>query len=122
MIALGLALFLMVVPLEREILWMFHRSGRVAPAVALWCICFLLVGTPLSISWRRLRRYPGRWRRGFENLIIALCILAWSIVGLIFLLLDSRAASNQSMKPTAPLRRNFRMFATTPCRGLSLYR
>jgi len=30
--------------------------------------------------------------------------------------------SNQSMKPTAPLRCNFRVFATTPCRGLSLYR
>jgi hypothetical protein len=30
--------------------------------------------------------------------------------------------SNQSMKPTAPLRDNFRVFATTPCRGLSLSR
>jgi hypothetical protein len=50
MIALGLALFMMVLPLEREILWMLHRSGRVVPAVALWCICFLLVATPLSIS------------------------------------------------------------------------
>src|SRR5205807_3424066 len=28
-------------------------------------------------------------------------------------------ASNQSMKPTAPLRNNFSVFATTPCRGLS---
>jgi hypothetical protein len=92
MIALGLALFMMVLPLEREILWMFHRSGRLVPAVALWCICFLLVAPPLSISWRRLRRYPGRWRRGFENLIIALCILAWNTFGLIFLLLDSRVS------------------------------
>ncbi len=30
--------------------------------------------------------------------------------------------SNQSMKPTAPLRCNFRLVATTPCRGLSLSR
>ena len=29
---------------------------------------------------------------------------------------------NQSMKPTAPLRNNFSVFATTPCRGLSLSR
>ena len=28
-------------------------------------------------------------------------------------------ASNQSMKPTAPLRRKLSVFATTPCRGLS---
>jgi hypothetical protein len=29
---------------------------------------------------------------------------------------------NQPMKPTAPLRRNLSVFATTPCRGLSLSR
>jgi hypothetical protein len=29
---------------------------------------------------------------------------------------------NQSMKPTAPPRNNFSVFATTPCRGLSLSR
>src|SRR4026207_2207200 len=29
---------------------------------------------------------------------------------------------NQSMKPTAPLRYNFSVFATTPCRGLFLAR
>jgi len=30
--------------------------------------------------------------------------------------------SNQSMKPTAPLRNKFSVFVTTPCRGLSLFR
>ena len=30
--------------------------------------------------------------------------------------------SNHSMKPTAPLRNAFSVFATTPCRGLSLSR
>ena len=29
---------------------------------------------------------------------------------------------NQAMKPTAPLRSNFSVLATTPCRGLSLSR
>jgi hypothetical protein len=33
-----------------------------------------------------------------------------------------RKPSNQPMKPTAPLRNNFSVFATTPCRGLSLSR
>ena len=33
-----------------------------------------------------------------------------------------RCRSNQSMKPTAPLRNKFSVFATTPCRGLSLSR
>ncbi len=32
------------------------------------------------------------------------------------------SGSNQSMKPTSPLRYNFTAFATTPCRGLSLSR
>src|SRR5713226_7429977 len=34
----------------------------------------------------------------------------------------ARRSSNQSMKPTAPLREKFSVFATTPCRGLSLSR
>ena len=34
----------------------------------------------------------------------------------------NRNTSNQSMKPTAPSRNNFSVFATTPCRGLSLSR
>ena len=34
----------------------------------------------------------------------------------------SPTTSNQSMKPTAPLRNKFSVFATTPCRGLSLSR
>ncbi len=33
-----------------------------------------------------------------------------------------RKRSNQTMKPTAPLRCNFSVFATTPCRGLSFSR
>jgi len=33
-----------------------------------------------------------------------------------------RFSSNQSMKPTAPLRNKFSLFATTPCHGLSLFR
>src|SRR4029453_1792226 len=33
-----------------------------------------------------------------------------------------RNRSNQSMKPTAPFRKAFSVFATTPCRGLSLSR
>jgi hypothetical protein len=36
--------------------------------------------------------------------------------------LQPRTRPNQSMKPTAPLRCNFNVFATTPCRGLSLSR
>jgi hypothetical protein len=35
---------------------------------------------------------------------------------------DSRHTPNQSMKPTAPFRNNFSVFATAPCPGLSLSR
>jgi hypothetical protein len=58
------------------------------------------------------------------------------VAGLIWLFVQSAAerrhhpngvgvvtlASNQSMKPTAPLRGKLSVFATTPCRGLSLSR
>jgi uncharacterized membrane protein YphA (DoxX/SURF4 family) len=35
---------------------------------------------------------------------------------------ESAMRPNQSMKPTAPLQNKFSVFATTPCRGLSLSR
>jgi hypothetical protein len=35
---------------------------------------------------------------------------------------SSLKSSNQSMKPTAPLRYDRSVFAPTPCRGLSLSR
>jgi hypothetical protein len=41
-------------------------------------------------------------------------------LGTMILFLQKR--SNQTMKPTAPLRDAPRVFATTPCRGLSLSR
>ena len=88
-IALALALLVMVLPLEGEILWTLHRSGRDLSAITLWAMFFVAVTTPFVVSWRRLRRYPGRWQRGFEASIIVGCILAWNILGLIFLLLDA---------------------------------
>jgi hypothetical protein len=39
----------------------------------------------------------------------------------IFLCVEHES-SNQPMKPTAPFRNKFSVFATTPCRGLSLSR
>ena len=35
------------------------------------------------------------------------------------LIMFCASPSNQSMKPTAPFRNEFSVFATTPCRGLS---
>src|SRR6266478_2422815 len=41
-------------------------------------------------------------------------------LGTVILFLQKR--SNQTMNPTVPLRSNFSVLATTPCRGLSLSR
>jgi hypothetical protein len=62
-----------------------------------------------------------------ESVIFMLLVsgISWAcIAGLLGLYLDGVACepSNQSMKPTAPWRYNFSVFATTPCRGLSLSR
>jgi hypothetical protein len=89
MVALGLALAVMLLPLEADTLWALHRSGRFAREMFLWWFCFLLVAIPLAFSWRRVRRNPGRWKRGFENMIITAFILALNLAGFVFLLMDT---------------------------------
>jgi hypothetical protein len=82
-VALGLALIVMILPLEADILWMLHREGRVSLERMIWFACFLVVTILFAISWRRLHRYPGRWRRGKENLMLTGCILMLNLVSLI---------------------------------------
>jgi hypothetical protein len=77
-LALCLALALMVLPTEREVLWMLHRDGRSAFERLVWLACFLLVFVPFVLSWWRVRRYPGRWS-GQQNLVITTCILLLNI-------------------------------------------
>jgi hypothetical protein len=82
-VALALALILMILPLEGEILWMLHREGRTSLERLIWFGCFLVVAIPFAFSWRRLRRYPGRWRHGKENTILTGSILALNVIALI---------------------------------------
>jgi len=60
----------------------------------------------------RLKKQNGVWRV-IEGVMVCLLHLLVAV---------TLEASNQSMKPTAPLRENFSVFATVPCRGLSLSR
>src|SRR6266404_3827809 len=87
-VALILALVLMIVPIEGGVLWLLARQGRDVLFCVVWIACFLLVLVLFAISWRRLRRYPGRWRRGRENLWITGAILLLNIlfplVGLLY--------------------------------------
>jgi hypothetical protein len=82
-VALGLALIVMILPLEADILWMLHREGRVFLERMIWFACFLVVTILFAISWWRLHRYPGRWRRGKENLILTSCIILLNVISLI---------------------------------------
>lgn len=98
MVALGLALVVMVLPLEADTLSVLHRSGRFALEMFLWWLCFPLVAIPWAFSWRRVRRNPGRWKRGFENVIITAGILALNVAGFVFLLMDAHISSNKTVQ------------------------
>jgi hypothetical protein len=85
-VALGLALIVMILPLEGDILWTLHRENRTALERLIWLGCFLVVAIPFAISWRCLRRYPRRWRRGKENLLLTGSILALNVIALVIAL------------------------------------
>jgi uncharacterized YccA/Bax inhibitor family protein len=74
----------------------------------------------------------GLWRRGeitYSQMFTLTMPMAFVGVACVLIgyfihahLVVESDSSNQTMKPTAPLRCNFSVFATTPCRGLSLSR
>jgi len=73
-IAFFIAVFLMVLPVEADIvfgLWMFKRYTEAGLFAA---CCFIAVLVPVWISWRRQLGQPGVWRgRGY--LVTATAIL-----------------------------------------------
>ncbi|SRR6266496_3139869 len=110
--------------------WLFLVTRR----RALW----LRYTAAEAAFWHRLgfpsRRITEASRRVEESQVFTYALWFLVIAFLALMLLNaamyfrfkhrfhSTPASNQSMKPTAPCRNKFSVFATTPCRGLSLSR
>lgn len=86
MLAFMLALFLMVFPVEADLLDVLLRKGRFVMAGVVATICFVAVFTPLILSWRRRRREPGTWKWG-GFLVAAGAILGLNalVVGTVFI-------------------------------------
>ncbi len=85
---------------------------------------FLHRGRHQRISARYESETPQQ-RRVRGMIIISSLVLLWVLIDFFSVLHRGRvdpSASNQSMKPTAPFRNESSVFATTPCRGLSLSR
>jgi hypothetical protein len=78
-LALGLALFVMVLPFEAGILTGFFISRRLFDAAFLAISCFAIVGLPALVSWRRHRKNPGlyrgKWQLATTAVILALNLL-----------------------------------------------
>ena len=79
LVALCLAIVLMVLPSERDVLWILHRSGMVQAERCLWIGSFVTVLTLLIVSLQRVRRKPERWR-GKPAHVITACVLMLNVV------------------------------------------
>jgi hypothetical protein len=98
--------------------WLHPQFQFLRPAVDA-SINFVLLCIVVFVCVALARMFQN-WRRG---------LLAIARAAVYFLLLgftpsplgsaEEHVGSNQSMKPTAPLRCDFSVFAMTPCRGLS---
>jgi drug/metabolite transporter (DMT)-like permease len=77
----------MIWPTEADILVSAVDMRKMADAGALCAICFVVVFTPFILSWRRLRRHPGKWRgRGY--LIVTGVILTLNVISVLFWFFD----------------------------------
>jgi hypothetical protein len=82
-LAVVLAIILMIVPLEADLLWVLHQQGRYTLQKIVWIFCFLVVFVPFIVSWRRMHLHPGRWRGRYNRVLtgIILCInIAFAIM------------------------------------------
>lgn len=61
-LSLFLAVFIMVLPTEADLLIVLIHHKKLASGVAFCVICFCVVFTPFFFSWRKLRREPTKWR------------------------------------------------------------
>lgn len=74
--AFGLVVFLMVLPIEADILFAFLATKQEGLAAVFAIGCLVLVLVPICASWRRQRSAPDAWRgRGYLNSAIAILTL-----------------------------------------------
>jgi hypothetical protein len=82
--AFFLAVFIMVLPTEADIILPFLSHGRIALGSLVAIACFTIVSVPSLISLCRHWRQPGVWRgRGYlvaTNVILAINALMFGIV------------------------------------------
>jgi len=61
-----LALFIMVLPTEADLLVAALAQHKIGMAIAIAALCFSVVFTPFFFAWRRWRREPKKWKsRGY---------------------------------------------------------
>ncbi len=122
---IGLVLFVLGLLWALGMAWVhIVMTGITEPVLPLPLHLFLgFIGPALLIVGSLLVIAVWHIRIGIAFCTIACVLLTWwigpdSVLSVIDIGVASRT-SNHSMKPTAPLRSNFSVFAMTPCRGLS---
>jgi hypothetical protein len=85
-LSFALAFFIMVIPVEADLLMAFAVERRAVMCSLLAIACFMVVGAPFAISLHRHWRLPGVWRGeaylGGTTLILLFNILM--IAGVLF--------------------------------------
>lgn len=72
-LSLGLAVFLMVLPIEADIILGLMLQHNVMLAADVAVLCSVAVLLPFTLSWRRHRSQPGHWRG--HGYLTATCVI-----------------------------------------------
>lgn len=76
--SLGVALILTFLAVGSDVFWVLHQMGLSWLERVVWMGAFLMALTLLICSWRRERRYPGRWRGRYVRVVTA-CVLGLNV-------------------------------------------
>lgn len=90
-VSFGLAVFLMILPVEADIVFVGLISGNVPFATLVAAACSITVLVPLLLSARRRRIQPSQWRGGgYFAGAAAILVLQLLVMGSVFYRVLSR--------------------------------
>jgi hypothetical protein len=97
--AFALAMFIMVLPIEADIVFVSLANKDFASAAAIAMACIVTVLVPIFFSWRRQRSAQEMWRgRGYLQGAIAILVINLLMTGLTVFHIASKVGTRSNQR------------------------
>jgi len=86
-VAFLLAVFILILPVQADMVFVSLRSGRLAEAIATIVVTIGVVAAPLLFAQRSTKRHPEKWKPRFMT-TLTWTIIAFNVALNVFILLS----------------------------------